>query len=127
MKVRAKIVPAITVPISPSDINAEAVEVRFGGKHEVGKTAANLIRFFQRRGSWRSFTMKELIHFYATYAKEMNPDMAFFGLMGPWADNGGVGEIHESPPYIVQLWDGHYFVTELFVMECAKCGHKKVA
>ena len=50
----------------------------------------------------------------------------FFGLMGPFFDDGGLGGIVEAHPYLVHFGN-RIAITELFVNRVSKHAKKRVA
>lgn len=109
--------------LRPEDVDTSGGQVGRFGKCEVEIVAANLVRFFQLRGGWVTFSLPELIFFYKLQG--LDPRQALFGLLGPWYDDGGLGTIREGIPYLVALPNGNYCVTGLFIEQCKSSIKKK--
>jgi hypothetical protein len=85
------------------------------GKCEVDAAARILLNFLADTSSegWRSFTLEEL----GNYCKSKSlPSLgsALFGLICGWLDDGGIPSLREPLPYILQLDESTFAVTELF-------------
>ncbi len=85
------------------------------GKAEVEWAAKLLVRFFNRKGGWNTFTLEEL----STFCKgegEKSASAALFGLICGWYDDGGPwGTMRNSLPYIIQ--HGEEFVLTTTFMK----------
>lgn len=110
--------------IRPNDIRFEADRLPGTfGKAEIEWAAERLVRFFQEKGYWASFTITELLAFYNK--NKWDPNLMFFGLMGTWHDDSPFRWVseespwQETPVYLGIDGAGNYFITEAFVMKCA--------
>lgn len=104
--------------VSVHDINVQETLAcgRFG-KYEVEVAAGKLMTFLQERDTeWSSFTIRELAVFYES--KHWEPNMMFFGLLGPWLDDCMLGGYRESRPCLAIDDTGAYNVTKHFVDRC---------
>ncbi len=115
-------------PVRPDDfvfIHGNVLGGTFG-KTEVETTARRLIEFFQLRCCWCEFTIDELGRFYKL--KGWDPNAMFFGLMGAWYDDGGMGG-WALPQHTYLCVDGHgkYCITDKFIDQCARNIKKKAA
>lgn len=106
--------------VRPDDVKLSEADTVLGGfgKAEVEQSAGKLVRFFQSRGYWCSFSLDELQRYYRE--KGWYTNSIFFGLAGAWYDDSTL-----SPGW-VQSWPciaidtiGLHYVTEHFVLRCA--------
>jgi hypothetical protein len=106
---------------SPNEIRIrDYLSIGRFGKAEVEESAAKLLTFFQERGvGWARFTITDLFNFYT--AKGWNPNTMFFGLLGPWYDDGMLYMDYQvSRPYITIDPGGWLNVTTSFVEVCMR-------
>jgi len=99
--------------IRPRDIKLETIRGRFG-KCEVEDAAENLLKFFQIKNKWLSFSFKDL----STYCEQIgfDPDMMLFGLICPWIDDAMFfGGLRESQNFIIMNTDGSLSITSNFI------------
>ncbi|HEY4519483.1 MAG TPA: hypothetical protein VJH33_00390 [Candidatus Paceibacterota bacterium] len=103
-------------PLRPHQISTRLIGTF--GKREVEESAQKLLRFFQERGYWSSFTTQELRRFYEQ--QNWNPDTILWGLLGAWFnDNSSMCWRAPLDVYIAIGENGEYFVTEAFIKRCA--------
>lgn len=65
----------------------------------------------------------ELVDFFRS--KGWDPNKMFFGLLGPWHDDGMSVILQDIAwedgfPYIIAIPDGKYFVTRYFIEACSR-------
>lgn len=90
------------------------------GKHEVELSAGRLLEFFRTSDRWCSFTIEELTAFYKSHDGWNSNDM-FYGLQGPYFDDGGMMGYREPDHiYVVGVGGGKYNVTNHFIEQCAQ-------
>ncbi len=105
---------------SPNEIKlmgvaSDPLAGRFG-KCEVEMAAGKLLSFLQHRNKgWEEFTISDLFAYYKS--KGWNPDMMFFGLLGPWFDDGmSTMDFRDTANvYLVVGDNGKYYFTDKFV------------
>lgn len=117
--------PMPPYPVRPSNITVSEIgTVGFFGKCEVEGAAGDLVRFFQERGRWCSFSYDELAAFYRQ--KGLLTRRILFGLHGVWEDNGMIWTVMKRSPYftppiyVIHCADYRLRVTDLFIEQCRK-------
>lgn len=108
--------------IRPEDIKPRYGVVGKFDKHEVKKAAFDLLMFFKDRGFWSGFSISEILLFFEREkldSRQKGETYPFFGLIGVWYDDGGLGSFKIPPAYFVLFPDGKYRPTDLFVEACA--------
>lgn len=105
-----------TYPVSPALLREhDKKKPASFGKRQV-ETAAHILLDFladTHNGGWRVFTLEELAD-YCRSKRVPSLGCALFGLICGWLDDGGIATLHEPLPYILQLDEGEFAVTELF-------------
>lgn len=106
--------------IRPSEIAltpAGAVQGGFG-KQQIERVAGHLVRFFQEKESWVSFTLDELKEFFS--AQGWGTACPLYGLNGEWEDWGEEMPLarRESNDFVVPTSPDTYAVTDLFIERC---------
>lgn len=112
----------IGYPIRPKDIKPGNGTVGKFGKHEVEAAAFDLLMFFKDRGFWSGFSISEILLFFEREkldSRQRHRARPFFGLIGAWYDDGGLGSFKIPPTYFVLFPDGKYYPTDLFIEACA--------
>lgn len=106
-----------TFPIRPMDIQLHHGLRGVGrfGKAEVEWAAGHLVRYFQSRGGWYTFTLEELVYYYKLTG--VDPSERLFGLLGAWFDDGPMCW-RSGQDYLASYGDGTYCVTVLFIERC---------
>ena len=96
------------------------------GKHEVEASAERILVFFKERGYWCECSLDELTRFFDRLG--WNPDSMFFGLLGGWYNDGGMGH-WEVPRHTYFIFDkrGGCAVTNHFVDVCGKNVKRRAA
>jgi hypothetical protein len=96
------------------------------GTCEVEVTAGHLLTFFKSRGYWCSFTIDDLIRYYAD--RNWNHNTMFYGLIGGYLHFSGpfVEILARREPMLVADQNGKYYVTNMFIEQCC-LNLKKVA
>ena len=96
------------------------ISVGFFGKAELEEGAGKLVRFLATFGSWwQPFKLTDLIHFYQSQG--WDPNVALFGLVGMWYDDGPNWPqgLYRESHYLLAFDDSGYIrVTDLFVKKC---------
>ena len=92
----------------------------FFGRFETEYAAGRLIKFFQSKGYWSSFTIEELVEF--GKKNNISTDGIFDGLFGYWCDDSlqfipKSNPWREAPPYIVS-GGKELLITDLFISAC---------
>ncbi|MDI6734552.1 MAG: hypothetical protein QMD50_03665 [Patescibacteria group bacterium] len=108
----------VDYPVRPEDIDISRGLSNTFGKHEVEAAAVNLVIYCKaRRCGWCPFSLSDFLQF--SKKAGFDPNMVFFGLLGPWQDDAIlVGGIRESFPCLVLGADGLYYITDVFVKKC---------
>ena len=106
--------------IRPSEIAltpAGAVQGGFG-KHQIEKVAGHLVRFFQEKEAWISFTLDELRNFFA--AHDWDTENPLCGLTGHWVDDGAdlTRRDWDSEVFVTPTSPDTYAVTDQFIERC---------
>ena len=101
---------------------AGAVQGGFG-KQQIERVAGHLVRFFQEKEAWISFTLDELKDFFA--AHDWDTENPLCGLTGHWVDDGEdvAGRRWNSEVFVYFLEEDICAVTDSFIRRCAGLAH----
>ncbi len=104
---------------SASAINPETVKLSLS-KFEREEALRILLQFFVERDTWMPFFLKDLFEFYLRHNIDQKKWLS--GLILPWFDDGGCGQICRppDPPLFCDLMYGQWAITTTFLDLVAK-------